>query len=54
METLLNQRVFSIKTLVEGENKIMKANISKLKKLKISPKINLPEFINFLCNNDYT
>ena len=24
METLLNQRVFSIKTLVEGENKIMK------------------------------
>ena len=37
-----------------GENKIMKANISKLKKLKINPKINLPEIINFLCNNDYS
>tara|TARA_B100000989_G_scaffold143982_1_gene107280 strand:- start:1902 stop:2846 length:945 start_codon:yes stop_codon:yes gene_type:complete len=46
--------IFSRTLFRPGENKIMKANISKLKKLKISPKINLPEFINFLCNNDYT
>ena len=45
---------FSRTLFRQGENKKMKANISKLKKLKINPKINLPEIINFLCNNDYS
>lgn len=44
---------FSNKLVRPNENKYVYADISKLKKLKMVPKFNLPQIIDFLKQNDF-
>ena len=44
---------FSNKLARPNENKYVYADISKLKKLKMNPKIKIPQIIGFLKQNDF-